>query len=150
MYRNIARYWKSFFCTIYKTSVCPGFAKQITSTLCILCYNGSLVTWTVVSLTTAKFKPLIFSTSGFALSYAVNMFILMILYDFWLLPWPAGPRDIASGRSQQKTPFLTIPLLLHDVTIRAEPQRTPFSAVLLLVTLRGVTYTIVAPLFTVG
>jgi hypothetical protein len=27
----------------------------------ILCYNGSLVTWTVVSSTTAKFKPLIFS-----------------------------------------------------------------------------------------
>jgi hypothetical protein len=33
-----------------------------------LCYNGSLVTWTVVRLTTPKFKPLIFSTSGFALS----------------------------------------------------------------------------------
>jgi hypothetical protein len=27
-----------------------------------LCYNGSLVTWTVVSLTTAKFQPLIFFT----------------------------------------------------------------------------------------
>jgi hypothetical protein len=31
---------------------------------------------------------LIFFMSGFALSYAVNMFILMILYDFWLLPAP--------------------------------------------------------------
>jgi hypothetical protein len=30
--------------------------------LCILCYNGSLVIWTVVSLATAKFRPLIFST----------------------------------------------------------------------------------------
>jgi hypothetical protein len=28
--------------------------------LCISCYNGSLVTWTVVRLTTAKIKPLIF------------------------------------------------------------------------------------------
>jgi hypothetical protein len=37
----------------------------------------------VVSLTTAKFKPLIFSMSGFALSYTVNVFILMILYDFY-------------------------------------------------------------------
>jgi hypothetical protein len=34
------------------------------SILRILCYNGSLVTWTAVSLTTAKFKPLILSFSG--------------------------------------------------------------------------------------
>jgi hypothetical protein len=52
--------------------------------LTILYYNDSLVTWTVARLTTAKFKPLIFSESGFALSYTTNMFILMILYDFWL------------------------------------------------------------------
>jgi hypothetical protein len=51
----------------------------------ILRYNGSLVTWTVLSLTTVKFKPLIFSMSGFALSYTTNMFILIILYDFCLL-----------------------------------------------------------------
>jgi hypothetical protein len=51
----------------------------------ILCYNGILVTWTVVSLTTAKFKLLILSVSGFALFYTANMFILMILYDFWWL-----------------------------------------------------------------
>jgi hypothetical protein len=37
-------------------------ALQSRSCLCILRYNGSLVTWTVVSLTTAKFKPLIFFT----------------------------------------------------------------------------------------
>jgi hypothetical protein len=30
-------------------------------------YNGSLVTWTVVCLTAAKFKPLVFPVSGFAL-----------------------------------------------------------------------------------
>jgi hypothetical protein len=29
----------------------------------ILCYNGSLVTWTIVSLTAAKFKPLMFFLS---------------------------------------------------------------------------------------
>jgi hypothetical protein len=44
-----------------------------------------LVTWTVVNLTTAKCKPLIFSVSGFALPYTENMFILMLLYDFCLL-----------------------------------------------------------------
>jgi hypothetical protein len=37
-------------------------------------------------LTTAKFKPLISSMSGFTLSHTANMFILMILYDFCLLP----------------------------------------------------------------
>jgi hypothetical protein len=35
---------------------------------------------------TAKFKPLIFSPSCFALTYTANMFILMILYDFCLSP----------------------------------------------------------------
>jgi hypothetical protein len=51
----------------------------------ILCYNGSLVTWTVVSFTPAKFKPLIFSVSCFALSYTANMFILRILCEFMLV-----------------------------------------------------------------
>jgi hypothetical protein len=35
----------------------------------IFCCNGSLIIWMVVSLTTAKFKSLIFSMSGFYLSY---------------------------------------------------------------------------------
>jgi hypothetical protein len=56
------------------------------SILRILCYNSSLVPWTVVRLTTAMFKPLIFSWPGFNLSYTTNIFILMSLYDFWLLP----------------------------------------------------------------
>jgi hypothetical protein len=68
------------------SSVRTGFAKQIMPILRILFYNGSLVIWTVVSLATAKFKALIFSMSGFALSHTTNMFILMILYDFCLSP----------------------------------------------------------------
>jgi hypothetical protein len=76
----------SSFCTTHKSSVITGFAEQIMPILRILCYNGSSVPWTVVSLTTAKFKPLIFSVSGFAVSYTANTFILMILYDFCLLP----------------------------------------------------------------
>jgi hypothetical protein len=31
-----------------------------------------------------------------------------------------GPRDIASAKTQQKTPLPTIPLLLHDVTLSAD------------------------------
>jgi hypothetical protein len=47
-------------------------------------YNDSLDTWTVVHMTTAKFKPLILSVSGFAFSSVANIF--MILDDFCLLP----------------------------------------------------------------
>jgi hypothetical protein len=48
-------------------------------------YNDSLITWTVVHMTAAKLKPLIFSISGFALSNVKNIFIFMILDDFCLL-----------------------------------------------------------------
>jgi hypothetical protein len=54
----------SYFCTTHKSSVSIGFTEQIMPILRILCYNGSLVTWTVVGLTTAKFKPLIFSDTN--------------------------------------------------------------------------------------
>jgi hypothetical protein len=40
----------------------------------------------VVTLSITKFKSLIFSMLGFALSYTAKMSILMILYDFCLLP----------------------------------------------------------------
>jgi hypothetical protein len=66
-----------------KSSVCPDFAEQIMPILLILCYNGTLVTWTVVSLVTAMFKPLIFSMAVLALSYAANMFIYHVFV--WLL-----------------------------------------------------------------
>jgi hypothetical protein len=39
----------------------------------------------VVGFTAAKFKPVIFSVTGFALSYVANMVILMILYDLCLV-----------------------------------------------------------------
>jgi hypothetical protein len=57
---HIARCWKYFLLH----SVSPGFGKQIMLISLFSCYNGSLVTWTVVSLTTAKFKPLIFFCVG--------------------------------------------------------------------------------------
>jgi hypothetical protein len=46
----------SSFCTTHKSSISTGFTEQIMPVLPILCYNGSLVTWTVIGLTTAKFK----------------------------------------------------------------------------------------------
>jgi hypothetical protein len=50
-------------------------------------YHGCLHTWTVVHMSIAKFKPLIFSVSGFALSNVANIFIdfgwlLLYLHDF--------------------------------------------------------------------
>jgi hypothetical protein len=45
-------------------------------------YNGRLVTWTLVWLTAAKFKQLIFLISRFALSNDENIRIFIILYDF--------------------------------------------------------------------
>jgi hypothetical protein len=51
----------SSFCTEHQSSVSIGFTEQIMPILRILCYNGSLVIRKVVSLTTVKFKPLIFS-----------------------------------------------------------------------------------------
>jgi uncharacterized membrane protein len=68
----------------YKSFANSGFGKQI---IFILHYNGSLVTWSVVSLTTDKFKPLTFGISGFALSYAATIFSPMILYDLLLVDW---------------------------------------------------------------
>jgi hypothetical protein len=43
----------------------------------------SLDPWTVVRLTAAKFKPLMFSVLGFALPYIADIRIFMILYNFW-------------------------------------------------------------------
>jgi hypothetical protein len=54
--------------------------------ICSLRYNSSLETWTVVHLTAAKFKPLMFYVLGFALPYIADICIFMILYDFCLLP----------------------------------------------------------------
>jgi hypothetical protein len=57
-------------------------AKQIMPILRILCYNGSLITWTVGSLTTTKFKPLIFSVWFRLVVYREHVYS----YDFvWLL-----------------------------------------------------------------
>jgi hypothetical protein len=49
-------------------------------------YNSSLDTWTVVRLTADKFKPHMFSASGFALPNIADIRIFMILYNFFLLP----------------------------------------------------------------
>jgi hypothetical protein len=47
------------------------------------------------TLTAAKFKPLEFPMSGFALSNIANICILMILNDFCLLLFPEWGKDLS-------------------------------------------------------
>jgi hypothetical protein len=61
----------------------------------ILCYNGSLVIWTIISFTVAKFKPL--SMSGFALSNAANIFHY---HDFVWFDWLMVGRLVKSPSAQ--------------------------------------------------
>jgi hypothetical protein len=81
---HVAYYWK-FFLMHYKQVLS---ALQSRSCLSYVSYvtTAAKSLRTVVGLTTIKFKHLISSMSGFALSYTANMFSLMILYDFCLLP----------------------------------------------------------------
>jgi hypothetical protein len=77
--------WQYIY-NIYKASVSPGSVQQIMPYFGSHRYNGSLDTWTVLFLTAAKFKTLIFSVTAFALSSVANIFVVMILCDFCLLP----------------------------------------------------------------
>jgi hypothetical protein len=74
---------------LHRSSVSTGFPQQIMPILCILCYSGSLVTWTIVSLTTTKFKPLVlaspcpipwtYSISWFYMTSASSLHIIVYL-----------------------------------------------------------------------
>jgi hypothetical protein len=74
-------------------------------------YNDSLDTWTVIHMTAAKFKPLIFSVSGFALSNEANIF--MILDDFCLLP--AWFCYVFINVRHMKNLMHSLNLLLHNI-----------------------------------
>jgi hypothetical protein len=84
-YRTYSMLLNILPCALH-TSLLSVQALQSRSCISYLCHHGSLVTWMIVSLTAVKFKPLVISMSGFAYFYAVNVFILIILYDFCLLP----------------------------------------------------------------
>jgi hypothetical protein len=82
---HIACYWKFFLLHSIKVLCQFRICKADHAYLTYLMLQRQLCHLNVTSLTTAKFKPLILSMLGFALSYTVNVFILMILYDFYLL-----------------------------------------------------------------
>jgi len=52
----------------------------------LVCTHGSLDIWTIIRLTATKFKSFMFSVLNFTFSYAANIRIIMILYDFRLFP----------------------------------------------------------------
>jgi hypothetical protein len=109
-YRTYSMLVKIFFCTIYKSSVIPSIAEQVIPILRNLCYNDSLITWTVVSLTTFKFKPLIFCMSVVAFSYTANMFILMILWE----PSSQSQNHIATDGQSISKSWCRAPSGAHD------------------------------------
>jgi hypothetical protein len=71
-------------CIQYIQGLCLSRFSTIDHALLLI--GPATATRTVVRLTAAKFKPLIFLVSGFALSNVENVFILMILYGVCLLP----------------------------------------------------------------
>jgi hypothetical protein len=62
----------------------PDIVQHIMPTL--LCTYSSLDIWMIIHLTATKFKSFMFSVLSFTFSYAANIHIFMILYDFWLFP----------------------------------------------------------------
>jgi hypothetical protein len=78
--------------TTHKSSVSPGFAKQIIPILRILCYNGSLVTWIVVRLT--ALTQLGFSLLGI---HEQDFYSLPDMYEF---------RNGASSSTKEGSVFL--------------------------------------------
>jgi hypothetical protein len=96
-------------CALYTCSLSVQ-AFQSRSCLSYLSW-ATMAAWAVVGLTAAIFKPLISSMSGFALLYAANMFILMILYDLCLLPTSNDHFTILS--KSQVTSFYSWVALIH-------------------------------------
>jgi hypothetical protein len=78
----IARYRKLFLVHYIQILCQSRLSKADHAYLTYLMLQRQLSQLNGSKLDLPVFKPLVFSMPGFALSYAVNMFILMILYDF--------------------------------------------------------------------
>jgi hypothetical protein len=47
---------------------------------------GSLDTWTIICLTATKLEPFVFPMLGFLFAYVSDIYIVLNLYNFCLLP----------------------------------------------------------------
>jgi hypothetical protein len=134
-------------------------SQFVESSLC--CWVTSFQQWTFlcsqagVYLTTRLAIATWLTTMGgfytSAWDWSVSQLLIADLGLFIdLSKWLACPvcrHHIASGWTQQKTLLPRIPLLLPEVTIGADPERTLFPAVLPWVTLHVLIYSLVASLF---
>jgi hypothetical protein len=92
--------------------ISTGFAKQIKPTLHILCYNGILVTWTAVSLTTANFKPLILTRL-----YSLGADLIEITASSIVACLFVAAETCLLHRCLSVAASSVIPAFSHDVTI---------------------------------
>jgi hypothetical protein len=76
-------------------------------------FNSNLVTWSVIHLTTTKFKPLTFSVSAFALSseqlLLLSLSFMLILKVIWPVCFGVGP---SFGAHDQIFPFLSRSMII--------------------------------------
>jgi hypothetical protein len=73
-----------YMCIFTARAVCSDIVQQIMP----ISYSSycSLDTWAIVRLTATKFEYFMFLVLSFTFSYASNIHIIMILYDFCLFP----------------------------------------------------------------
>jgi hypothetical protein len=83
---HIACYWKFFLSQNIQVLCQSRLCKADHAYLIWLMLQWQRNHLSGHSLTTAEFKLLKFSVSGFTLSYAMNMVIFVSLYDYFLLP----------------------------------------------------------------
>jgi hypothetical protein len=128
---HVACYWK-FFLVNYVQVLYQSML--LASHLSYLCYNGSLVTSTVVASTAAKFKPLLFSMSSFSFSYAANMFILIIWYnDSWRSRGPDS-KEISTFNSSSLNHWVMHPVARVSTNICRSLRMQQMSVLVLLCT----------------
>jgi hypothetical protein len=107
---HVTCYLKFLILHYNKSCASTGFGKHIMATLYILCYNGSLMTWTVVSLTTTKFYILLTGlcvdspNTASALTQqkhcaSVNGDVMSLVKLYWHSPPRAGTPGNTASRS---------------------------------------------------
>jgi hypothetical protein len=68
---------------VHARPVSPATVQQIMPTLYT---NGNLDTWKILCLIATKFEPFVFPVLGFYFVYVSDIYIIVSLYDFRLLP----------------------------------------------------------------
>jgi hypothetical protein len=114
--------YSEFFLLHYKQILCQSrLCKADGAHLTYLMLQRQHIPWMVVSLTTSKCKPVIFSVSSFALFYTWNMFILMILDDICLLPAQFFHMNVYTGKVESRVQIADLCATLKNFQSCGEP-----------------------------